>query len=472
MITNITIPALTDSDSGFCTIESWFFREGDSVRKGQPLLLIAVGKTSVEIAAPAGGVLRRVLFHEGADVAPGTLVGVIAPARTTLPAEIFQNKTVHASAVVAGQEPRAKSQERVALPPSPVLLPREGPPHMSPRARRCARALHVPLQALQLPADGKRITERDVLVAAAKSGRGDGETGRRGETAGGGTQEAGDGSGNVQAVSKKRKSKEPVRQMSQRFSRMKDMILADNAPLRLPAQREPLHPLQRLAAEEAAYSQQNIPQFTLDALVLAGPVLELQRKLRKEWGPRHGPSVRDFFIRALGVILAKEEFKLFRGVIDENDVVYRGQINVGFVVPVENCGVVAPVVKNADRLTLREISDAASDMAARAQRRALKPSECHGGLMTVACMEEPSVCRLASLVRPGQSAVLTVSAPQPHLHWEKGFENAIRQGRDPRAGVAIAWRVCLSADYRLISPELGARMLGRVKLMVETVSGV
>ena len=474
MITPVLMPKLGETETMSFTIEKWLHAEGDSVRKGQSLLVVATDKTSLEVEARAGGTLRRILFKEGESVTVGTAIALIGPAKTAIPKEMCERKLavvstppplrVHSqsssgaisaasampSAFVAAPATRRAPDLHEALPPSPVPLPREGPPRISPRARRRARELKVPLQALPLPAVGKRITDRQVIAAAATLNAIEATPSAR------------------EAAYVKGLTPHPVSTpVSGAHSRvrLKDLDDHPQTPLRVPAERVPMSPLRRAVAENMAYAQQFIPQFSVDMLALAGPLLDLRHALQRDWGKREAPGIDDFFIRAAALVLADDAFKPFRAVLDGGDVVYRGEINISFAVNLENQGVIAPVVKGADRLSLKQIAQATRELVAKARQKHLNAAEYQGGLMTISNLGMLPVQSFRAIVRPGESAILAIPSPQPRFVAEA--EGRPRNDRNPQVTMATTWQLSLSADHRIVDGVLAGNFLLKLKTLLE-----
>jgi len=248
------------------------------------------------------------------------------------------------------------------LPATPVSLPREGPPAMSPRARRRARELRVPLQVLPIPAAGKRITERDVLAAAEA---------------------------------------------------LKARQAEVTEPVRYPAVREPLSTAELERARAWSYSQHCIPQLSVEALLPCAGILAGLKKLAAE-SSSVGVDVPDLMLRAVTQALCDEKFRAFRAVIDGTDRVLRGSIDLGFSTP-EWPADARVVVKAADRMDLAALVHS---------RKSTTPSSTGTALVTLAYYGGTGIISGNERVWPGDSAVLAVydAQPQPILRPGRGLE--------------------------------------------------
>jgi len=470
MISPVLMPQLGDTDSAAYTLEKWLRAEGEIVRKGQPLFIAVVGKTSLEVEAVSGGTLRKILFRAGEHVTVGTSIALIGPAKSKLPAaltvrrlkplhpvelaRVAEHSLAPPSCVADLYRPVIDSTltaRDVQLPPSPIALPREGLPRMSPRARRRAKELLVPLQALQLPVAGKRITEREVVAIANAFAA---------IPVPPPVRQAAYAKGMTPASLKLASAENPALTEA-------DILVLAAEPIRLPAERVALNPLKRAVAENMAYAQHYIPQFSVDMLVLAEPLFNLRKDLKRRWSRREQPSIDDFFIRALGIALSEDRFKAFRGLVDGNDVVYRGEINVGFAVTLGERGVIAPVVKGADRLALKEIACYTKELLVKARRKNLKTADYSEGLMTVSNMGMLPVDSFRAIVRPGESAILAVPGPHPRFVTDAQGEGLFGPEKAGRTLMAMTWQLSLSADHRLMDGVLAAHFLLRIKNLIE-----
>ena len=257
-----------------------------------------------------------------------------------------------------GREVAARSDELFwSLPQTPVSLPREGPPAMSPRARRKARELHVPLQVLPIPAPGRRITEADVLTAAEAL-----QT-RPAETA---------------------------------------------TAIRYPALREPLSAAEAERARAWSYSQHCIPQLSLETLLPCAAVLSGIKKLDLA----EAPGIADLLLRAMAQSLCEERFRGFRALIDGPDRVIRGAIDLGYA-PLTLPSDARIVVRAADRLSLSALVQQRRD-ALGASSGGNKESGTPDSLMSVVDYSATGIFSGNERVWPGNSAVVAVYDAQPH----------------------------------------------------------
>jgi len=430
MFTTLTLAELDELRGRSPLVESWLVPEGQLVRKGQALLVLSVDKATLEIHAAHGGTLRKRYVREGQRIAPGAALGVVGPATAILPVELQHSPTA------------SSDIDATSLPAVPVRLPREGAPPMSPRARRRARELHVPLQAMKLPAGGGRITEKDVLRAAEALAQVPADTAVR--------QSAFEQGVDLRTLSERAGPDGTV---------TLDLLQRQRpSPLRIPAERVPLPALRRTVAEQATVSQQTIPQGDVQIVVRCDPLFAFREKLQREWSKRETPSLDDCFLRAAGKLLGSDRFRAFRALIDRTDLVTRGAANIAFSVPLDSGASVSAVVHNVDQITLRELLPLTRDVLQRARQRKLRSADLHGAQITLCNLSSTSIASGSEIVRPGESAALLIPGPQLR-------PTVLPEGL---IGFRTTWLLNLSYDRRLIDPALAADFLGEFKRIVET----
>jgi pyruvate dehydrogenase E2 component (dihydrolipoamide acetyltransferase) len=122
-------------------------------------------------------------------------------------------------------------------------------------------------------------------------------------------------------------------------------------------------------------------------------------------------------------------------------------------------GLVVPVIRDADRLTVGELHDRASDLAARARAGSLSPGDMSGGTFTVSNLGMFGVEEFSAIINPGEAAILAVASAVPTVV-------AIGDGMAVRS----IMRLTLSADHRLVDGEMAARFLGALRRRLEEVA--
>jgi pyruvate dehydrogenase E2 component (dihydrolipoamide acetyltransferase) len=224
-----------------------------------------------------------------------------------------------------------------------------------------------------------------------------------------------------------------------------------DAPPPLPAA-EPLGPMRQVVAHRMRQSKAEAPHFYVQTSIDMGACVALRQRLKKE--ERLRVSYNDMILRACALALRKHP--QVAALYTPEGYVRREGLHVGFAVAVEPDGLVVPVLRNADRLPLRELSARARDLAERARAQRLLPQEFSGSVFTVSNLGAFEVDAFTAIINPGESAILAVGKVQDLPVAEKG-EVRVR----PRM-TAI-----LSSDHRVIDGVLAARFNGTVKKLLE-----
>ena len=375
----------------------WLVREGDEVEKGDPVLEIDTDKTSYEIEAPANGIIRNLRGEEGETLPVGaTLAYIAAPGEeVTDPAKPSEAR--NDSGPVEGKLPREEPARRVAENKPEALHSENGRRvRASPAARRAAAERDLPLENISGSGPHGRIYLSDVLET---------DSGLR--------------------------TPEPE-------------IVEDagyTAPE--PALRESLSRVRRLGAERTARSFSEVPHFYLTRDLEADRLLELVGRLKEKMEP--APSVTELL--ALVVARTLKDHPHLNGRYADGELELNPQVNLGIAVATE-AGLVVPVLKGADKLSLRELVPTVKDLVRRAREGKLRPEELSGGTFTLSNLGTMQIDSFDAIINTPESAILAVGRVRTVPEW--------------RDGEWIPQRVIsgtLSVDHRVADGADGARFL-------------
>jgi pyruvate dehydrogenase E2 component (dihydrolipoamide acetyltransferase) len=422
------------------TIVRWHAAEGDGVAQGQVLLEVETDKVTVEVEAPATGVMGSVLVSEGQKVPVGTLLGRIAgedeilrsaqndsapPGEPAAPPRSRISPLARRTAEQAGGDVVSLAPGgpggRIAagdvqaamgsIPspsPEPASAPGRGRILSSPRARRRARLLGIDWRALPGSGPRGRVIERDVLSSAGAS-----------------------------------PSIPPARVVAVRW--------------------ETPTAAQRVAAERMTASFGSAPHFYLDVEVQADALLELRDRLLPAVERRAAVrlTLTDLLVRIVGAALA--ENPRANALWADGRIGLHEQVNVGIAVATgdstplsTNAGLVVPVLHDVDHKPLAQIAAERTALVARARSGQLSPDDLSGGTFTLTNLGMYRVDSFHAILNPPQAAILAV-------------------GRIAERPVAINGQLAvrrtavltLSCDHRVLDGVLGAQFLGRVAELIE-----
>jgi pyruvate dehydrogenase E2 component (dihydrolipoamide acetyltransferase) len=426
MPTTVIMPALgVAQQTG--TLLKWLKAEGQSVSKGEPLMEIETDKATVEIEAPASGVLSNVTAAPGDEVPVGNRIALIlAPGESASAAKLQDPHPRIESGAGASPLPKDEGKNEVrgnAAAGNPPPLPEgegggEGRTPQPTPARAASRSsASIARRLLASPAARRIAGEKGVDLAAVEG------SGPEGSVLAADVLRA--TAGGTPAAAEKLSSE----------------------------QMAPLTPMRRIVGERMALSKQTAPHFYLSMDIDMGAVV----RLRRDWGERGDaltPSINDFIL--LACARALKEFPSVNASYGEQGLKLHPEINIGMAVALDE-GLVVPVVRNADGLALAELAAQSRRLVDKAQNRKLFPLDYEGGTFTVSNLGMLGVDSFTAIINPPQCGILAVGRVAPRVVVEEGMF-AIRS----------MMTATLSADHRVIDGATGARFLQEVKKVLES----
>ena len=391
MATDVIMPALgVAQEKG--TLINWLKAEGQSVTKGEPLMEVETDKATVEIEAPASGVLANVIASPGDEVPVGNRIALILA-----PGEKVEGMSAPAPPAVSRAEAASQSVRAESAPARPKESRPSGIIPASPAARRIAREKGLDLSTLRGTGPEGAILAQDVVRPLAT------------ETAVPGGP-----------------------------PRVKETVQ--------------LTPMRRIVGERMAKSKQSAPHFYV-SLEVDMTEISRKRNVLKAAGDALVPSINDYILAASARALG--DFPSLNAAFTDKGVEVYGEINLGMAVAIEE-GLVVPVIRNADRLSLAELAKQSRALAEKAQKKKLFPLDYEGGTFTVSNLGMLGVDNFVAIINPPQCAILAVGqvAPRVVAHGE---------------GIAVRsmMTMSLSADHRVVDGALAARFLREVKVQLE-----
>lgn len=415
----------------------WKVKEGDQVEAGDLLAEVETDKANMDIEALRGGIVRVLLASEGDVVGIGVLIGVIAEAdedisallesaapRPTEAAPEPAPEPASASAPVPVPQPTPEPQP-VAAAPSPVDVPAtitetartSGRIKVSPVARRVADAAGLDLAHVSGSGPGGRIIKSDVEAAIAS------------------------GVAPVAAVA-----------AAPGTSAVAPQAMAPAGTPRLEDQRIELSQMRKAIAKRLVQSIGPIPHFFLTTEIDMGQALDLRKSLNERLSEGK-VGVNDLLIKVVAEALARhpEINASFEG-----DAIRRhGSVDVGIAVAVPD-GLITPVLRNADRKGLVQISVESADLVARARNRRLTPEEYMGATFSISNLGMFGIDEFTAIINPPEAAILAVGQTVEKPVVENG-EVVVRR----------RMRVTMSCDHRVIDGAMGAAFLQTLRAMLE-----
>jgi pyruvate dehydrogenase E2 component (dihydrolipoamide acetyltransferase) len=214
--------------------------------------------------------------------------------------------------------------------------------------------------------------------------------------------------------------------------------------------------MRKTIAARLLESKTTIPHFYLQAEIDAEPLTRLRKEINAEAESAGRPkiTVNDFILKATAV--AATRVPLANASFQGESILQHGRVQLACAVAIEE-GLVTPVIRDADKKSLSEISAAIKDLATRARSKKLKPEEYQGGTITVSNLGVYGVEHFFAIINPPQSVIVSVGAIV-----KKPVVNA--------AGQIVAGErmmLGLSCDHRVVDGAVGAKFLAELKKLLE-----
>ncbi len=414
------------------TLVRWLKEEGDQVNKGEAILEVETDKVNMEVESPASG----------------TLVGIRAAAGDVVPV------TEPIAHVIGPDESWSEEEGTVqASPEAP-----SGSARATPVAARMAEAEGVELEVVQGTGPGGQVTKEDVqsYLTAQQAEPAPSEAKVRAVPAARRlaremgvdlTTISGTGpNGRIQS--------EDVRQAAAERPAVTPSPAPEGRP---PIRREiPLTGMRRTIAERMTTSVREAPQFTASVDVDMSRALAIVEDLQPAAEPADGPRVTltTFLVKACAWALSRHP--AINASLDGERIVEWAEINVGVAVAVDE-GLIVPVIREADRLGMRELAGKLTDLTTRAREGDLQPDDVQGGTFTLSNLGMFGVDRFTAILNPPQAAILAVGR----------VTRRALPTEDDRVEVRPIATLTVTADHRVVDGATVGRFLTDLQNAIE-----
>jgi pyruvate dehydrogenase E2 component (dihydrolipoamide acetyltransferase) len=401
----ITMPKLSDTMVEG-TIARWKKKQGDTVETGDILAEVETDKATMEMEAFDDGVLKEVYVPDGGVAKVGEKIALIlAEGESPDGAEA-------APAAKEEAAPTAKPAESKTAPPSAApapAAPSGARVKASPLAKKIAAERGVGLDGIQGSGPGGRVVAKDIPEKGAA----------------------------------------PV--AAAPAAAPKIQAAAGEGDKRVP-----LTGMRRVIAERLLASKTQLPHFYLTIEVDASSLMRLRKELNTANEAAGLPklTVNDFIL--LAVARAAGSHPYINASWAGDAIIQYGSVNISVAVAVDE-GLVTPVIRNANKLSLKEISLTVKDLAKRARDKKLKPEEYQGGTITVSTLGAYGIEQFFAIINPPQAAILAIGAivKKPVV--------------SPKGEIVVGERmaISLSGDHRVVDGAVGAEYLGTLRKLIE-----
>jgi 2-oxoglutarate dehydrogenase E2 component (dihydrolipoamide succinyltransferase) len=394
MAIEVKVPLLPESVSD-ATVSTWHKKAGDTVKRDENIVDLETDKVMLEVPAPADGVIKEIIKQTGSTVSANDVIAVI-------------------EAAAAGAQPAAPKAEKATAVPAQTQAPAASSPSASaqtagPSARRAAAEMNVDVAQVEGTGKGGRVTRENVVNAAS------------GQTA-------------------------PVKTAPA----MPQFSAGERTEQRVPMTR-----IRAKIAERLLEVTQNTAMLTTFNEINMAPVMEIRKKYREQFEKKYNVRLgfMSFFVRAC--VEALKRSPIVNASIDGNDIVYHGYYDVGVAVSTDR-GLVVPVIRNADQLSMAQIESRIAESAEKARNSKLSLEDMSGGTFTITNGGVFGSLMATPLLNSPQCAILGMHKIQERPVVENG-----------QIVIRPMMYVALSYDHRLIDGKESVTFLVAVKELLE-----
>jgi 2-oxoglutarate dehydrogenase E2 component (dihydrolipoamide succinyltransferase) len=408
MLIDVKVPQLSESVAE-ATLVSWHKQEGQAVARDENLIDIETDKVVLELPAPESGVLVKILKGNGETVVAGEVI-----------AQLDTEAKAAAGAAAAAPAKAAAVPQKTASAPAAAAP-------AGPAARKLMAEKGLDAAGVEGSGRGGRVTKADVLEAGQRPAA----------------------------------PAAPAAPTRPALAQPAAPVNIDNIVGERTEQRVPMSRLRARVAERLVQSQSTAAILTTFNEVNMAPVMELRNKYKDKFEKEHGVKLgfMSFFVKA--AVAALKKYPVLNASIDGNDIVYHGYFDIGIAVGSPR-GLVVPILRDADQLSLAEIEKKIAEFGAKAKDGKLSIEELTGGTFSISNGGVFGSMLSTPIINPPQSAILGIHATKDRAVVENGqivirpmnylamsYDHRIIDGREAVLGL-VTMKEALEDPARLL----------------------
>ena len=373
--TDVIMPQMGESITEG-TVSKWLKSVGDSIEKDEALLEISTDKVDAEVPSPAAGKLLEILVNEGETVEVGAVLARVGAS---------------SGAVAPSPKPPSASQPTPST-PNTETQPQQAPAAAQPQARAASAGANGGANGHTTDIDELRRTKSSPLVRNIAKEHGIDITRIPGSGISGRVTkkdilsfiETGaalrpqdllrKGAATAPAVSRSVPTPQPATKKSDYTAPQPQAMLEDRV--------EKMSVMRKKIAEHMVFSKQTSAHVTSVYEIDMTNVARFREQHKEDFQARFGTKLTFMPFIFQGVTNAINRFRIVNSQVAGDQIIYKADVNLGMAVALE-WGLIVPVIKNADTLTLAELAQTANDLADRARAKRLNPDEVQGGTFTI-----------------------------------------------------------------------------------------
>lgn len=414
MAKDVTMPMLSPSMTEG-TLVRWLKKEGDTVKSGDVIAEVETDKATMDLEAFDSGVLRKIFIAEGNRVPVNTRIALITEKDEVVSEDQLK---AHAAASATDNEEvssAAAHPSPVPAAPKPGSTPAAAAPKIetsrvkaSPLAKKIASERGINIGRLTGSGPGGRVVKKDVLNFTGSGGGGSS------------------------------------------WSPFAAGPIAEE-------RRSPLSNMRQTIAKRLVESKTQFPHFYLSVEIDAAPMLTLRAQVNKGFASLPQPvkfSVNDFVLK--GTAEALRRVPMVNASFEGDAIHQFADVDLSFAVSIPD-GLITPIVREAQNKNIKQISEEAKVLAAKAREGKLKPEEFIGGTFTISNLGMLGVDSFSAIINPPQAAILAVGSVVKKPVVNEHDEIVVGQRMN----------LTLSCDHRVVDGALGATFLSELRTLLE-----
>jgi len=446
-------------------VAEWFIPDGGSVKKGELVYALETEKVNLDVDAEYDGTVKH-LVDVGVMLKPGDVVGYIFEAGEDIPSDLGGASAAPAAEAAAAAEEEAAPEPAAVTPAAAAATTATGSDgriKSSPAARRLARELGVDYTQVAGTGPGGRIVEADVQ-AAADAGTAAGATAAAPAAVAAADVKASPLAKRLAAekgvdLTRVRGTGPGGRIVQADIEAAAGGAAAPAAAAAKPAgpsagERIPVRGMRKTIASRMHHSLQESAQLTMDMEAMMDDAVKVRNSLVEEWAADGvKPTYTDFVIKAAAKAL--ELHPLMNSQFSGDEILLLEEINVGMAVALPE-GLVVPVVRNVDQLSVKELARETSRLAIAARDGSLGLDYYAGGTFTVTALGMYGVDSFTPIINEPQSGILGVNRIYDGLEWDGD-----KPVKTKKMNLSLTW------DHRTLDGAPAAEFLVEVRNLLE-----
>ena len=433
MPTKVTMPQLGESVIEG-TVTKWLKAVGDPVEEYEPLLEVNTDKVDSEIPSPSSGTLLEILVPEGTTVQAGDLLALIgeqgeAPQATSAPTTPAEEETK--TGPVTDQETSTAFESDAGKSITQPTVGRSELGFISPVVAKIAAEHNLDLGEVTGTGQSGRITKKDVLAYLERK----------------------------PAAPTPTSTPTDLRPPAQPLQPKTEAPVIPGVPAPTPGEILPLTPVRRAIADHMVFSKHTSPHVTTVMEADLSRVLK-HREAHKEAFAREGINLTftAYFISA--IVAGLKAYPIVNSSWSDEGIRIHRQINIGMATALGEGGLIVPVIKDADGLSLRGLARSINDLAQRARNKQLQPQEVKGGTFTITNHGTSGSLFASPIINQPQCGILGVGAIQKRV---VVIDDAI--------AIRPMAYLTLTFDHRILDGAIADYFLGAVVKSLQLYQG-